>query len=748
MTTETTTVANDEADVLSRLVQWHEAADQSTQDARTEAERDRDYYDGYQWTDDEVATLKKRKQPVVTINRIKPKVDFLKGQEQQRRMMPRAFPRTPAEEEGAQAATDSLRFVLDQGKWDRERSGCFDNHVIEGLEGVDIQVYQKPDGDYCIEAKQIPWDRIWYDPHSRQRDFSDAKYKGQFLWMDLEDALAKWSDKASILEGMMSQDSATLGETYDDIPRVRWTDPKRKRVRVAQCWSREEGKVYFSTFTRGGILERMESPFVDEDGEPDDGFVFGSCYIDRDGNRYGVVRSWISIQDEINKRRSKMLHLLSVRQTFGNQSIENKNEVRKELAKPDGHVELRGGAKFGEDFGILPTGDLAQGQRELMSEAKNEIDSLGVNAAMSGTEGRNMSGRALLARSEQGLAELQPLFDAFAQFQHDVYRKLWNRIRQFWTAEKWIRVTDDDKNVKFVGLNQPLTLGEQLLEEFKKTGAGPEEIAAAEQQAKMDPSMQVIVGVKNDVAKMDVDLVLDEVPASATLETETFEHLMQLAPHAGKMPPQLFEALLEASPLHGSKKEKVLKKLRGEEENPIPPQVQQQMQQAQAQIEQAVQIIQDLEGQLKAAQAQEAEAKAQQPIGEMEKKAQELSYREDMLRASEQIAALRIELSALKSQPTEPPPADDSAETVALIEAAKEIVVADITARKEAGEQQQAQAQEQGVQDKLVQAMTMLAQTVQALKAPRAAVAAIDHQRDGDGRLIRSVPVMQEMPNG
>ena len=739
MTTETTTTAKDDADVLSRLVQWHEAADQSTQDARTEAERDRDYYDGYQWTDDEIATLKRRKQPVVTINRIKPKVDFLKGQEQQRRMMPRAFPRTPAEEDGAQAATDSIRFVLDQGKWDRERSASFDNHAIEGVCGADIQVYQKANGDFCIEARHIPWDRIWYDPHSRMRDFSDAKYKGQFLWMDLEEAAEKWPEKKDVLESTVTAEQHHLGDTYQDVPRVRWADAKRKRVRIAECWSKEEGgKIWHTFFTKGGILMREESRYVNEDGEPDDGFVYGSCNIDRDGNRYGVVRSWISIQDEINKRRSKMLHLLSVRQTAGNQSVGDANALRKELAKPDGHVEMRGGAKFGEDFMILPTGDLAQGQRELLSEAKSEIDSVGVNAALSGNEGRVMSGRALMARSEQGLSELGPVFDAFSQWQHDVYRKLWSRIRQFWTEEKWIRVTDDEKNVKFVGLNQPLTLGEQLLEEFKKRpDATPEQIAQAEQQAKMDPNMQVQVGTKNDVAQMDVDLVLDEVPASATLEVETFENLMQIAPNAGSMPPAMFEALIEASPLHGTKKERILKKLRGEEEAEIPPQIKQQMEAMQTSGAELQQEVQELQQKLAQAEAKAMKAEALGPAAELSKREMALQHREDLLARDEELARLRIEQQA--SQQPEPQAPDNEIEKT-LIETAGEIVVAQIqtaAAPKEEGEQADA-APAPDVSGMLLEAMAGLAQTVQAtMTKPQMKVV---HVRDEQGRLLESVP--------
>jgi hypothetical protein len=643
MTTQPTT---DDSDALERLVQWHEAADQSTADSREECERDRDYVDGKQWTEAETTKLTKRGQPVVTINRIKPKVDFLKGQEQQRRRMPKAYPRTPAEEEGANAATDSIRFVMDASKWNRVRSERFDNHLVEGACGVDVLVYPKPDNpeDYCIDVKGIHWDRMWWDPHSRERDFSDAKYKGQYVWMDFEEAVEKWPDKKHILEGTLSQEGGTTSDTADDIPRMRWADSKRRRVRVAECWSREGGKVFFSQFTKGGILSRMESPYVNEDGEPDDGFVFGSCSVDRDGNRYGVVRGWISIQDEINKRRSKAMHLMNVRQTFGNQSVD-KTKLRQELAKPDGHAEMEGGAKFGEDFGVIPTGEMAAAQFQLLQEAKAEIDAVGVNAALSGTEQRVMSGRALLAKSEQGLSELGPVFDAFGQFEYDVYRKVWNRIRQFWTAEKWIRVTDDERNIKFVGLNQPLTLGEQLLEEFKKQpNVTPEQIAQAEQQAKMDPRMQQVVGVKNKVAELDVDIVLDEVPASATLQTEQFEQLSAMAQAGVPIPP---DVIIEASSLRN--KEKILKKMRGEEEGALPPQVQQQMQAMQQGMEEAQGVIQQLQEQLAQAKAQAMEAKAAGPAAELERQELVIDYEGKLLQAMRDIALLRIELKTLQS---------------------------------------------------------------------------------------------------
>lgn len=544
-----------DSDVLQMLVSHFEEAEQASEESRAEAERCRDYRNGNQWTAEEVATLNKRKQPIVTIDRIGPKVDFLLGMETSHRSDPKAFPRTPKEEQSAEAATDALRFVMDQSRWDDVRSQSFDSFIVEGVCGADIQVEEEKDG-YCIEVKPMFWDRIFYDPHSRRRNFSDAKYKGQFVWKDLDDCLDEWPEKADILNSTMASESVASGQTYEDVPRLRWADPKRKRVRIVEIWTKEGGKVFHTKYTKAGILKRIESPFKNDEDEAEDGFVFGSCYVDRDGNRFGVVRRWLSLQDEINKRRSKAMHLMNTRQTFGNALTGDKNKLKAELNRPDGHVEMQGDAKFGEDFGVIPTNELAAAQFELLREAKQEIDSVGVNAAMQGTEQRAMSGRALMVRDEQGKNELGPVFDWFASWQLEVYRKVWSRVRQFWTAEKWIRVTDDERNVRFVGLNQPMTLGDKIMEDMKAKGV--EVTPDMEAQAKESPALQQVVGLKNNVAEMYVDITLDSVPATASLQIEQFQALADLAGKGIPIPP---DALIEASSIRN--KDKILDAMRG-----------------------------------------------------------------------------------------------------------------------------------------------------------------------------------------
>jgi hypothetical protein len=561
---------------LTRLVSYFEDAESASTESRELSERDRRYYDNFndsQWTEEEKVALRKRKQPVTTSNRIKPKINYLLGEEAKRRSLPRAYPRTPKDEDSAHAATDGLRFVIDENRYENIRSAVFKHMCIEGYSGVEIRAEQMPmtaptvQPDFKICIYPLKWDRIFYDQHSREPDFSDAKYLGQVIWMDQEDANEEYPDSQTVFAQTWANDGG-LSNTYDDAPRIRWTDAKRKRIRIAEVWHKEGGVWYHCVYTKGGIISEQESPYRDEHGNSMPGIRLQSCFVDQDGNRYGVARDWISIQDEINKRRSKALHLLNVRQTRGEKgAVEDVRKAKQELAKPDGHVETVPGLQFE----VLPTGDMAQAHFNLLAEAKGEIDSLGVNAQMAGSDPRNMSGRALMKREESGMSELGPVFDMLNMFDHAVYRHLWCMIRQFWTAEKWIRVTDDENVPRFVGLNQPVTLGQQLLEEAQAQGheITPQMVA----QAKFDPRMQQIVDVKNNVAQMDVDIVIDNGPASATIQAEQFAELADLAKVRNDIPTV---ALIEASNLRN--KDKLLKEMGKGDGDPRVQQLQKQIQ--------------------------------------------------------------------------------------------------------------------------------------------------------------------------
>lgn len=551
---------NDSAVTLLEMVRQFESAEDATADSRKLAERDRDYYDEKQWTSAEKSALEKRGQPAITFNRIKRKINSLQGLEKQTRKDPKAFPRNPDDTEAADAATDAIRFVCDDSRWDDKRSEAAKELSIEGTCAIMVGVKQTKAG-IDPDIRRIAWDRFYYDPHSSEFDFADSSFMGTVIWMDLDDAKAKYPDSEDALVDTWK--AAETDATYDDKPKWNmWADYKRKRVRVCEHYYRTAEGWQFCIFTKGGfVVKPQASPYLGEDDQPECPIKAVSLYVDRDNNRYGEVRTMIGPQDEINKRRSKALHLISQRQVRVSPAAGlEPADVRKELARPDGVI-------IGEvgDVEILPTNDMAAANLQMLQEAKAEIDLLGPNAALQGKNEAAMSGRALMAQQQGGMTESATYLDRVRVLSMSVYRSVWHRIRQFWKDERWVRVTDSENNLKFVGLNRPVTMLQAMA---KQMGVSKEQLPQLEQAAAagdpqaaqifgqlqafaQDPRSQQVVATENAVNELDVDIIVDEGIDTPTIAAEQFDQMVKMAGSGLPIPP---DVLIEASSLRNKSK--------------------------------------------------------------------------------------------------------------------------------------------------------------------------------------------------
>ena len=566
---------------VGQLVAWFEDSEEATEDARKASERDRDYYDGKQFTAEELKILKDRGQPDIVINRIQPKINFLLGWEASNRTDPRAFPRTPQDEDASEAATDALRYVDDATELKQHFSTVWEHMLVEGYGGIELTIEPGAEGQ---DPEVVPvgwhWDRLFFDPHSRKADFSDARYLGGVLWMDAEDAKQRWPDYADEIEAMVVEN--TVSRTFDDRPN-KWvsrgtTNGKRRRVRICQMYHKEGGEWVHCTFTKSVKLEAVPVPFRDSAGRSWCPLLLQSAFVDRDNNRYGLVRSMIGVQDEINKRRAKALHRLTMRQTvLETGAVNDVDAAKSELAKPDGMIEVNPGFRFE----MLGAAEQLQAELTLLQEAKNEIELLGPNAAMLGKDKDAPSGRAILANQQGGQTEISLLLDRHRHLKKRVYQRIWDLIRQYKQAPWWVRVTDDEKNVKFVGINRPVTMKEELAKRAEAEGMPPEAFEARIAELSADPMMAQrlasVVRTENQATEMNMDITIEEVPDAANVQMEQFEQLTKLAP-AVVFPPAVY---IEASSLRNKKR--LLEIMQGgEQADPVAMEVQK------IQLEQAI----------------------------------------------------------------------------------------------------------------------------------------------------------------
>ena len=106
--------------------------------------------------------------------------------------------------------------------------------------------------------------------------------------------------------------------------------------------------------------------------------------------------------------------------------------------------------------------------------------------------------------------------------------------REYWTAGKWVRVTDDLNETKWVGINQPIRVMDRLAEM-------PEQMRVAMMQRMQlqpgDPRLQQVIGIENDITDLDVDITIDEGIDIPSLQAEQFQTLGADCRHAAGIDP-------------------------------------------------------------------------------------------------------------------------------------------------------------------------------------------------------------------
>lgn len=537
----------------------------------------RHYYHGDQWTEQEIAVLQRRKQPVVTSNRIERKINAVVGIVEKLRQDPKAYARTPQHEAGADVATAVMRFCLDRNNWNSKSSRNARLGAIDGIAGVEFDLETGDHGDPDLGMHIVYADTFFYDPRSFDEGFTDARYMGIAKWVDVDQAKELIPEKATEIDDLMEQGSDLTTSADQDRERV-WVNTSLKRLRLVDHWYIHKGKWCWTLYIGNTVMMQGQSPFHDEKGKTFPRFLMFSANVDHDGDRYGFIRNLKSAQDEINMRRSKALHLLNSRRVISEKGAVDDIEIaRREWAKPDGWVETNPGLKMEPDDAASKAD--FQGQLEMLQEAKGEIENFGPNPALIGQGLEDSSGRAIALLQQAGMAELGPYLSAYKNWKIRVYRCIWNIITEHWKAERWIRVTDDQNVAQFFQIN------------------------------KLDVDQYGHPAIVNNIGSMDVDFIIDEGPDTVNMQADAASTLQALGPQFAQQFPEI---ALELSPLESVTKTKMLKKIEQAKAQPPPPDPKVLAMQEQAKLEQqkAVQDAQQKQAEFIAEQQRQVEKAA------------------------------------------------------------------------------------------------------------------------------------------
>ena len=524
--------------VLQRQVSDYRGSKAAERDESEEADR---YYHADQWTSDEVATQNERGQPVVTYNRTQRKIDGIVGLVERLRQDPKAYPRTPKHEDGAEIATNVLNYALDRSRWKDISPSIARDAALGPLGGVELELVPGDEGDPDLRLHPISRRRMFYDPRAKRDDFSDARYMGFSDWLDLDVVQGMFPDRAAELKDIATGGDA--GAWYAEQGRPARQSNERS-IWLVEHWYVRRGLWRFAFYAGTLKLDEGISPYPDPFGEGRNGprFIMFSANVDHDGDRYGFHRNLKGPQDEINHRRAKGMHLLHSRQMTVKGAIDDatRDTLRAEGHKPDGVLDVPSGA----EVAFADNSAQAKGNLEMMLEAKNEIENFGPNPALIGQGIEAKSGRAIALLQQAGIAELGPFLIAYRAFKTRVYRTVWAAIQEHWKGERWVRVTDDEGLTQFLSVNSLTNPdGTPRLDEYGRPV------------------------IANVLGSLDVDLIVDEGPDQVNSMADAFDILVALAQQGAQVPPEI---ILELSSLPASVKKRVLAALQqAKQPNPM-----------------------------------------------------------------------------------------------------------------------------------------------------------------------------------
>jgi hypothetical protein len=501
-----------------------------------EARQARHYYHGDQWTEAEIAVLQRRKQPVVTSNRIERKINAVVGIVEKLRQDPKAYARTPQHEQGADVATAVMRYCLDNNDWKSKSTRNARIGAVDGIAGIEFDLETGDHGDPDLAMHIVYPDTYFYDPRSFDEGFTDARYMGIAKWIDVDQAKELIPSKATEIDDLMEEGSDITSSADQDRERV-WVNTSLKRLRMVDHWYICKGRWVWTLYIGNTVMMQGESPFHDKKGKTFPRFLMFSANVDHDGDRYGPIRNLKSPQDEVNHRRSKALHKLNARGIISEKGAVDDVEIaRREAARADMFLETNPGLKL--EFDDSAKYSDFKGQLEMLQEAKNEIENFGPNPALIGQGLEDSSGRAIALLQQAGMAELGPYLSSFKNWKIRVYRAIWDIVTEHWKAERWIRVTDDQNVAQFFQIN------------------------------KLGTDQYGHPAIVNAIGSMDVDFIIDEGPDVINMQADAAATLQALGPQFAQQFPDL---AIELSPMEARVKTLMLKKIQQKQAAPPPP---------------------------------------------------------------------------------------------------------------------------------------------------------------------------------
>ena len=552
---------------LRKLMMWRRQARVAQADNRMEQAIDEDYYDGIQYTPEDLHVLLERNQPPLVYNVTKNTINFILGTERRARMDSRVLPRKKSSASSAKTKTKIMKYTQDVSKGEFEWSMAFTDAVKAGIGWIENGA--RKDGDEPIFMRHESWRNMWFDHLGRSLDGKDWRYVIREKWCDLDiaeelfperaDSLKVMAEAANSLypylpEDIVISDTASEFDIESDLDALFGGpfDGIRERVKLIEGWYRMPARVQIMHERQAGDTPygALDGKIFRGDNEDHKYLVKGNwftltdcltmtvrcaiwvgatllqddlspyyhnrfpftplfCYRrSRDNMPYGVIRDMRDPQSDLNKRRSRSLFLLSANRVIHDKgAVDDKVKAYEEVNRPDGMIEVNDGKRFEinkEIQEIAVHTEMARDDERFISNIT------GVTPEARGQSERDLSGVAIGKLQMQTQTTSGVFFDNYYYARQNEGEIRLNLIEQFCDKEKEYRITGDQGKDEFIKAN-----------EFKDGK------------------------IENNITESQADFIMGKQDYRESLRMAMFETLSQLVTSLAQSMPQVALALLD-----------------------------------------------------------------------------------------------------------------------------------------------------------------------------------------------------------
>lgn len=505
-------------ELYNRIWDWYVQERMIQAENRFEMALDEDYYDGIQWSPEDRAVVEERGQAALVFNEIKPSIDWIIGTQRRTRMDWKVHPRGKEDLPSAENKTKLLKYTSDVNRSPSVRALAFDDAVKAGLGWMECGIRGDITEEPLFDQFES-WRRVWYDHLSIQPDYSDARFLFRDKWVDMDIAVEMFPEHAEALRSAATENQLALVDHDEmDIQTALYyntdalgyhlstaampfdvsstTASRRTRMKLVECWyKRPERMKLLNIRDKSPDLAKFHGMPADPESSFQklliDGryaslvdamqmrmhqaiFVEGQllqcgpmpyrhntwtltpiwCYRrKRDNAPYGMIRNLRDPQDDLNKRKSKALHILSSRQVIADDdAVKDWDNLREEVADPMGIIKK----KRGTELTIQTDVRVGEEHVKLSLQDQEFIRSVsGVTAESRGLQTNADSGKAIIARQEQGsVVTYQPFENLLSAMEMHGQKQL-SLCEQYYDFQKVVRLIGEKGEAEFTTINDP-----------------------------------------------------------------------------------------------------------------------------------------------------------------------------------------------------------------------------------------------------------------------------------------------------